>query len=180
MVFKATNWEYSGEVKEERIEPAAGEQTLFIKSADYDQDAKVYFIDVQSLQNDAVFTLKYWLITNAANGDIRPNSAARGTLISLGIALAGAPIGIPAPQDIIGAVVQANVSLKPSKTSDRMFPRVYEFTTAPTNLIEAFSEIDQFKIGDPIPEELPGNAEAAPDTEEPTADPDSDDGSQAQ
>ncbi len=179
MVFKATNWEYSGEVKEERIEPAAGEQTLFIKSADYDQDAKVYFIDVQSLQNDAVFTLKYWLITNAANGDIRPNSAARGTLISLGIALAGAPIGIPAPQDIIGAVVQANVSLKPSKTSDRMFPRVYEFTTAPTNLIEAFSEIDQFKIGDPIPEEMPVEAEATPDAEGP-ADPDSEDGSQAQ
>lgn len=146
MVFKTTEWKYSNEVAAEDIPVREGPQYLQILNARHEEDSDVYTLFLKSLTNDAEFSVRYWL-TSAEDGVPVPNSKARGTLISLGKALAGFPIGIPNPMDIIGGVVQADVKMsKPS--NGNTYPRIYQFSPVPMEVALSFSSIEQYGLED--------------------------------
>ena len=147
MVFKTTEWKYSKEVDATQIPVTEGVQYLFIKYATYSEESDEYAMTVQSLTNEAEFTLRYWLTSMDENGSILPNSKSRGTLISLGIALAGEPIGIPNPVDIIGGVVQANVLMSKPNAKGAQYPRAYSFHPVPED-IALVAQIDQYYLLD--------------------------------
>lgn len=144
MVFQTTEWKYSKEVDATQIPVVEGTQFLQIIDARYSDETDEYSITVKSLTNDAEFNLRYWLTSRDENGAILPNSKARGTLISLGTALAGQPIGIPNPVNIKGGVVQANVTMGKPNAKGNQYPRVYSFQAVPEDIVLAFSTIDQY------------------------------------
>ena len=143
MAFKRTEWEYSNEVEKANIPVEEGLRYVKIVNATFDSASKEYDLTVDDLTNSAEFTLRYWLNGTDKNGNIISNASARGTLISLGKALAGEPIGIPAPEDVIGGVVVAEVVMKETQTGSR-FPRVYKFTAASEEVVRDHSDIEQY------------------------------------
>lgn len=145
MAFKVTEWEYSDVVDATAIPVAEGDQFLSILDAIYRPDDDEYTLYVKSLQNDAEFSLRYWLTSRDQGGALIPNSKSRGTLVSLGIALAGDAIGIPNPVDIRGGVVRANVVLSKPNDKGAQYPRVYSFQAVPED-IAVLSSIDQYYI----------------------------------
>ena len=52
-------------------------------------------------------------------------------------------VGVPAPADICGAVVIADIKNKTSETSGRTYPRCYHFMPANTSM-KGYSEIEQY------------------------------------
>lgn len=148
MAFQNTQWEFSDVVDVTQIPVEEGVQYLAIRGATYNKETDEYTLTVQSLTNEAEFNLRYWLTSRDENGAIIPNSRARGTLVSLGVALAGAPIGIPNPVDIVGGVVQANVSFGKPNAKGVQYPRVYSFQAVPEDIVLGCSEIDQYFLGE--------------------------------
>lgn len=147
MAFQKTEWQYSDVVDATQIPPVEGEQYLIILDALFNDETDEYSLTVKSLTNDAEFSLRYWMTTRDPNsGAILPNSKTRGTLLSLGIALAGEPIGIPNPVDIRGGVVQANLVLSKPNDKGRQYPRVYAFQAVPEDIVLGFATIDQYFI----------------------------------
>lgn len=67
-----------------------------------------------------------------------------GTLRGLGRAIFGDQFtdDVPMPDDIVGAVVMANISLSKPDPMGRVFPRVYEWAMASQDFI-GFSDIEQ-------------------------------------
>lgn len=126
MAIKITGWKYSGEKEQSWIPAEAGLRYLYIQDASYTEGEEIYTLNFQDLQNEARFTIKYWLNTSDKNNNIVPNSAARGTLISLGHSVLGTDEGIPFPDDIKGAVVCGEVVLK--EYNGKTFPKIYKFT----------------------------------------------------
>lgn len=153
MAFRTTEWKYSNEIAAEDIPVKEGPQYLQILNARHEEDSDVYTLFLKSLSNDAEFSVRYWL-TSAEDGIPVPNSRSRGTLISLGKALAGCPIGIPNPVDIVGGVVQADVRMSKPTSSGGTYPRIYQFAPVPTEIVLGFGSIDQYSI-----EEEDGSAE---------------------
>lgn len=145
MEFKTTEWKYSREIAAEDIPVKEGPQYLQILNARHDEDSDVYTLFLKSLTNDAEFSVRYWL-TSAVEGVPQPNSRSRGTLISLGKALAGCPIGIPNPADVGGGVVQADVRMSKPSPSGEVYPRIYQFSPVPMDIVLAFASIDQFGL----------------------------------
>lgn len=125
MAIKVTEWKFSKEVEAERIPVEPGIRYLLINDASYTEGEEIYTLNFQDLQNDARFTVKYWLNSSDKSGNIIPNSAARGTLISLHHAALGQDRGIPYPDDIKGAVVRGDVTLK--DYNGKMFPKIYKY-----------------------------------------------------
>ena len=125
MAIKVTEWKFSNEVEAERIPVEAGNRYLLINEASFNESDGTYTLNLQDLQNEARFTIKYWLNSSDKYGNIIPNSAARGTLISLHHAALGQDKGIPYPDDIKGAVVQGEVILK--DYNGKMFPKIYKY-----------------------------------------------------
>lgn len=150
MGFKTTSWTLENINIPEYIVPEEGPQYLFIKNATCDETDKSapYKITLESLSNEAVFTLSYWMYASDRNtGEFIPSTKQCGTLITLGKALAGKSIGIPNPVDIIGGVVLANVIMEPSKKDpSKTYARVYEFEPVPKDIAE-LAAIDQYYIG---------------------------------
>lgn len=146
MAFQKTEWEYSNEVDATAIPPQEGKQFLIIDEAVYKEEDDEYTLTVRSLSNEAVFPLRYWLSSRDENGAIIPNSRARGTLITLGIALAGEPIGIPNPVDLKGGLVQAEIVMSKPNAKGAQYPRVYSFSAVPEEIYLAFGIIDQHFI----------------------------------
>lgn len=150
MSFKVTSWELSDVSVPEFVGPEEGEQALFIRNAECDPSDKTapYKITFESLKNNAVFTLSYWLFTTDRNtGAIIPSTKQMGTLLSLGKALSGRSIGIPNPVDIVGGVVWANVVMSPSsKDPSKKYARAYAFEPVPEDLA-AYAQIEQYYIG---------------------------------
>lgn len=144
MAFQRTEWAFSDVVDVTQIPAEEGIQFLMIRGATYNEEADEYTLTVQSLTNEAEFNLRYWLTSRDENGAIIPNSRARGTLVSLGVALAGEPIGIPNPVDIVGGVVQANVTLGKPNAKGVQYPRVYTFQAVPEDIVLSFATIDQY------------------------------------
>ena len=147
MVFNEVKWELSDEVAEnERKDISVGEHNLFIKEARLTDD-KVYIITFSDLEDeDCENTFRYWLNTTDSNGTIIKNMQARGTLITLGEALAGKAIGIPEPGSIIGGVVHADVKLSKPNTQGQSFLRIYKFSPVEEE-IAMCATIDQYYIG---------------------------------
>jgi hypothetical protein len=146
MSFKATEWEFSNEVDCTQIDPEPGPQYGQIIGAKYDADKATYSLTIQSCKNNAIFNLTYWLFQKDEGGATIPNSASRGTLISLGRALAGVDIGIPFPDDVKGGVVGFNLQMsKPSPTKGISYPRVYSFDPVPED-IAVMATIDQYYL----------------------------------
>lgn len=145
MAFKTTEWKYSNEIAAEDIPVKEGLQYLQILSARHEDDSDVYTLFLKSLTNDAEFSVRYWL-TSAEDGVPIPNARSRGTLISLGKALAGFPIGIPNPVDIVGGVVQADVRMSKPTPSGGTYPRIYQFSPVPIDIALGFSSIEQYGL----------------------------------
>lgn len=148
MAFQKTEWQYSDVFDATQIPVEVGTQFLLILDAAYTSETDEYTLTVKSLTNEAEFNLRYWLTSRDENGAILPNSKSRGTLISLGTALAGEPIGIPNPIDIKGGVVQANVSMGKPNAKGNQYPRVYSFQAVPEDIVLGFSAIDQYFLSD--------------------------------
>lgn len=135
MTFKETIWAYSNETATPSVEE--GPRNLLIKSATFDNSEKRYTITFEDLALEIPFTVSYKLNKADADGNIIPNPLTRDTLISLGTALAGRPIGIPNPTDIVGGVVVGNVRIK------GRYINIYTYDSVSENLA-AFSEIEQY------------------------------------
>lgn len=127
--YKITPWKYSEEKEEAFIPVEPGIRDLLIEDAKFIDGEEVYHIYFKDLMNEARFSLRYWLIGADDNGNIKPDTRQRGTLITLGKALFGPDFtgGIPHPSDIIGGVVRAEVTLKPNATGDKSYPRIYRY-----------------------------------------------------
>lgn len=125
-MVQITKWEYSDEEENAYIAPEEGNRFLLIQSASCEDD--VYSLNVQDLQNDAEFQLRYWLNNTTDAGLLTPNKSARGTLVTLGHAILGTEKGIPYPDDIIGGVTGAEVKLYDSKKDpSKKFAKVFRF-----------------------------------------------------
>ena len=101
--FKTTEWKYSNEIDQTQIPIEEGQAYLFIRDARFDDDKGIYRLDMENLNTSAQFTLNYFLESRDENNQVSVNAQAKGTLISLGIALAGVQIGVPNPQDVKGS-----------------------------------------------------------------------------
>ena len=163
MAFKITEWAHQNMEIPEPVEAEAGVQYLSIQAAAFNEDTGVYTIQFKSLSNEALINIWYRTINSGDNGFITPNVRSRQTLVTLGAALAGTPIGIPNPVDIVGGVVMANVILNPSKTNpDKKYTNIYSYEPVPEDL-RPFATIDQYFtpaesadeiIGDEMTEDL--------------------------
>jgi hypothetical protein len=132
MLFAEEKWEYSGEEPEEveRKTLTVGEHNLFIKDAELknDNNNPIYILTLSDLADpEAESTFRYWLNTTDSNNKIIKNVQARGTLITLGEALAGTRIGIPSPRSIIGGVVRADVKMSKPNSQGQSYLRIYKF-----------------------------------------------------
>jgi len=155
MAFVEKKWDLSDEVFEEppaieykNITP--GQHDLIIRKAELTSD-KVYIITLEDLgdpdsENPASSQFRYWLNTTDSTGKVVKNVMARGTLITLGEALAGKSIGIPEPSSIIGGVVHADVTLSKPNANGQSYLRIYKFEPVSEDLA-ACAEIDQYYIG---------------------------------
>jgi len=136
MAFKATKWALSNididpDAPIEDIQPEPGYQYLQILGASWDENTARYRLDLKSLTNEAEFRLTYFF-SGKDDKSVPPkltNRKQMGTIASLGKALAGVNISIPLPEDVIGGVVLADVSITESEKDGKVrhFSRVYKF-----------------------------------------------------
>lgn len=146
MPFKEMPWEHSDDpyVPEDIVKVTPGVKDLYIDNASMDLDGK-YSISVHNvLEPKEKMTFNYWINTNDENNNIVPNATARGTLHTLGFALAGRDIGMPAPGSIIGAVVRVDVKMSKPNVNGAQFPRAYKFEKSPDETIIDHSSTDQY------------------------------------
>lgn len=142
MQFKFTDWTYSTEVEQEEKLLDPGYQHLHIENAEMVDD--IYTITVRSIEDEsAVQAIRFYLNKN----DGQPNRVARNTLVSLGKALAGEPIGIPFFEDIVGGIVGAEVKL--NEYNGKQYRNIYKFDPCDRNTWEAckiagMNVIDQY------------------------------------
>lgn len=125
MVFEQTAWKFDEVEDTPRVMAEEGMRYLLIEEAKMGDDG-VYTLWVKDLQNDATFSLRYWLEVAGEDGSITLDDAAKGTLISLKHALTGIKKGIPNPVNIAGGVVRGNVVIRESKTGKK-YPKVFKF-----------------------------------------------------
>lgn len=144
MAFKTTEWEYSNETESGGYEnPPEGPRYLYIEEAEFDRSDKKYTIYFRDVETDISFRVSMWMDRSDQDGSLRPNTPVRNTLITLGKALAGVPIGIPNTADIVGGVVVGEV-VHYTATSGKVFPRIYKYSPAPEPIVLAYSTIDQY------------------------------------
>lgn len=142
MAFKTTEWKYSNEVDQTQIPVEEGQAYLFIRDARFDEDRGIYTLEVENLNTSAQFRLTYYLEQRDEYNQVTLNPQAKGTLISLGKALAGVQIGIPCDCDVKGGVVQGYIYLKTS-TKGTVYPKVYHFDPVPKDIAD-MATIDQY------------------------------------
>ena len=146
MAFKTTQWELSDDdcTVDETTVMSPGVKYLYINDASFDPDDAKYTVKVCNAEDSKErATLTYWLNSMDQNGNIIKNTQARGTLHTLGASLAGVDIGIPAPVDIVGGVVKAEVRLSKPNEKGAQYPRVYKFEPVPEEMA-VYTTIDQY------------------------------------
>lgn len=134
-----TQWEYSKVVIEEEPRFTDGPCHVLITSADWTPEecaeepsrANTYRIYIECVDDSpssgAKYPLTYWLI--GRDGKLNNNTAS--TLMSLGRAIFGDNFtGVPAPVDVEGCVVVADIKMRPSQNG-QTYPKCYHFS-APT------------------------------------------------
>lgn len=147
MAFVEKKWEMSDEVAEEveRKNLTVGEHNLFIKDARLED--RVYILTLADLEDeDCVSQFRFWLDTTDKFNQIVKNTQARGTLITLGEALAGKSIGIPHPDSVIGGVVHADIKNSKPNANGQTYLRIYKFEPVPED-IAVCATIEQYYIG---------------------------------
>ncbi len=161
MAFVQHTWELSDvDVGGEFKLPEEGLQYLQILDASYDGNNARYKVRFHSLSNDAEFSLMFFFAD--ANDDSIPpkltNRKQMGTVASLGTALAGKCIGIPNPEDIVGGVVMAEVTLRDAKNG-KTYPNVYKFEPVTREIVDSFGSIEQYATDDESAEAVEEPAE---------------------
>ena len=144
MAFKTTEWEYSNEIDQTQIPIDEGVAYMFIRDARFDEEKGIYTIEMENLNTSAQFRLTYYLEQRDENNRKSLNPQVKGTLISLGKALAGVQIGIPNPADIKGGVVKGYITLKESQRGT-IYPKVFHFDAVDENMA-AFATIEQYYV----------------------------------
>ena len=144
MAFKTTEWEYSNEIDQTQIPIDEGVAYMFIRDARFDEEKGIYTIEMENLNTSAQFRLTYYLEQRDENNRKSLNPQVKGTLISLGKALAGVQIGIPNPADIKGGVVKGYITLKESQRGT-IYPKVFHFDPVDENMA-AFATIEQYYV----------------------------------
>lgn len=144
--FKATTWKMSNETGEMGFKlPPEGDRTILIENADITEDER-YILNCIDLETNTSFNLSYFLNrAETVNGETQlvPNVYSRGTLVTLGEALAGKKIGVPFFADVIGGVVVAvGLTNNPSKKDpSKKYPTVRKFAPASESMVVAFSKL---------------------------------------
>ena len=150
MEYKQTQWKFSEVKFDDEATFTEGPKTVKILKATYnDEDAEekirnTYLVTIQCIEEGpcegAKATLRYWLKDSKTGAD---NKNTIGWLCSLGKALfADEAKGIPAPCDITGGVVIADIKMKESDDG-RRYPRVYHFMPASEDFA-LYSDIKQY------------------------------------
>lgn len=150
--FNNITWKFSNaqpveEKPREFIQPEEGRRDLHILNATYDDSKSEYEIFFEDLGNGAKFSIRHWLFSASDDGSKVENGYHRNMLMSLGEALAGKFISIPAPEAIKGGVIRADIYLKESAKGSK-FPRVRAYLPACETMVAGFSDIDQYCIPD--------------------------------
>ncbi len=145
-MVQITEWEFSDEEGQTYVAPEEGYRHLLITGASLDEENLVYRVEFQDLQNDAEFSVRYWMNKVNDAGTTTPDRSQRGTLVTLGHAVLGTEKGIPFPADIQGGVVLANVMLKASsKNPEKLYPRIYKYLPV-TAEWACLGTIDQYTV----------------------------------
>lgn len=153
MAYSITQWEYSDatEVSEDRI--PEGWRTIKILSATKFEDPNGDVVKdrfnmmIEDVQTKATSPLGYFLMKRDGDGNPVKNGYSLGTLRTLGQALFDQKV-IPAPQDVVGGVVRAEVKYNTSKTTGRQYLNIYTFAPAEETYVLSYSDIEQFYIPD--------------------------------
>lgn len=137
MDYGTKSWEFSNIEASEDIKrfTVTGLYPVIIKSAEYvapnvegmfANSFSITIVGIDGAGADAEATLRYWM-TDSKTG--RDNWRSRNTLVGLGKALFGPDFkGIPHPDDMIGRVCLAEVTVKPTDDGTVAYPKVYHFT----------------------------------------------------
>ena len=151
MAFKEMQWEFSNVEEKEEAKPEAGPQYLLILGADFDRETDRYIVNLKSLSNEAEFKITYFLSKKGSPAGSFNNGTQVGTVISLGIALAGKRIGLPRPDTVIGGVVMADVKMSEPNEKGISYANVYKFEPVPRDR-QPFSSIDQYYTDEEVPQ----------------------------
>lgn len=152
MSYKITDWKLLNYKAEEPgyVKPEEGIRWLRIESAEYNDENCQYRVGLHDLTNDAHFSQVYFTKFADKNGNPRDNGLAFKTLKTLADALFyGEGIDVPYPDDIVGGVVRGKVQMEAKKSGDpeKKYARVYEYYPADKDMVDAFSDIDQYYEG---------------------------------
>jgi hypothetical protein len=146
MAFKEMEWEFSKVEEKEEPDMQSGLHYLKIVDANMDRETDRYSVTVQSLGEadcDATCRLTYFLTKKHSHIGALDNAKAVGTVVSLGIALAGRRIGLPRPDSIIGGVVMADIVYSTPNAEGKSYANIYKYEPVPSAL-QPFSDIDQY------------------------------------
>lgn len=151
--MQITKWELS-QIPENEIQglkkllPAGDRIVKIVQAAYYDEytaeresERDTYTLTVEDVETGSQTTLRYWLKTKDRT---KYNESVLGTMRSLGKAVFGPDFiyDVPAPGDIIGAVVCAEVKVT-KDNSGKEYNRVYHYTSV-TNDNMVYSDIEQY------------------------------------
>ena len=146
MAFKEMEWEFSNIEAKEEPDMQSGPHYLKIVEANLDKTTDRYTVTVQSLGEadcDATCRLTYFLTKKNSPVGTMDNAKAVGTVISLGMALAGRRIGLPRPDTIVGGVVMADIVYGTPNAEGKSYANIYKYDPVPSAL-QPFSDIDQY------------------------------------
>ena len=156
MAFKITEWELS-DIPDDEVEgttQARFSEGLHIvkvidaayedaNTAETPENVDTYRLTIESVGDDgAKANLRYW-VKNKERTAYNENVV--GTLNSLGKAVFGSEFTkrIPAPCDIVGAVVGAEIKYGKPTATGKTYPRVYHWAAVPS-AYAVYSDIEQY------------------------------------
>lgn len=146
MAFNEQPWEFSNVNAVEAPDMSAGMHYLKIVDANFDTQTDRYSVTVQSLSGDdcnATCRLTYFLTRKGSMPGTFDNAKQVGTVISLGMALAGRRIGLPRPDTIKGGVVMADVVFGQPNAEGKVYANIYRFEPVDSG-VKDLSDIDQY------------------------------------
>ena len=158
MDYQVTKWEFSDVKEPERTAFNEGLCTVEISNAKYmdgnaaaPSDCYKYEFQIKCIEDGpsygATARLNYWLMDTRKNPpELNRNTA--GTLTSLGRAIFGDNVGIPAPGDIEGRIVTAQIKFKDK------YVRVYQFEPASRDFEVLATRPQYFRDAQPAPEDV--------------------------
>jgi len=138
-----TKWAGSDIVEKRMDIPEEGPAYCQIRRASYDKSSFKYVLNLYNLATDSdMYPFFYTMKKADASGKIGPNRYSEGTLISLGRAVFGKEVGVPFPDDVIGAIVIANIKLR--EYNGKTYASIYTFDAVPAEIVRSFGQIVQF------------------------------------